>query len=97
MFSIFETAVAMSCFPFMNKNFGILGFVSERTCETAVVLVGMREHNALNIRNPKTHRSQAGAQRLDCFFGFRTSVDNCDGVLGDEVDIDRTDVERGWE
>ena len=31
------------------------------------------------------------------FFGFRASVDEGDRIFRDQVDVNRSDVERAWE
>ena len=59
-----------------------------------MVLVGVGKDYATNVRDQKPGPSQTLAQSRRSFFGLGPGVDDCDRILGDQVDVDGADVER---
>src|SRR5205085_8832507 len=97
MLFILETTMTMTSLPIVNKHFCVLGFVAERLGESTVIFVGVSKDYAAKIGDEKTGASQTRAQCFDCFFGFRSGVDDRQRILSNHVDVDRTDVERRWQ
>jgi hypothetical protein len=58
-----------------------------------MVLMRVGEHDAANVGDRKSGALQSGAQSCNGCFGLWTSVDDRDWIFGDQIDIDRADVE----
>src|SRR5438045_1217145 len=97
MFFILQPAVTMTSLPVVNEDFCVLCFITQRLCESTVIFVCVREYDATEVRYEKTGFAQPCAQCFDGFFGLRTSVDNRQRIFGNQVDVDRPDVERRWQ
>src|SRR5258705_13608756 len=96
MLLILQPAVAMTGFPLVNKDLSILRFVAQRAREPTMILMSMRKNNAAEAGNKKPRRTQPRSQRVDGLLGLRTGIDDGEWILGNQIDIYRTDVERGW-
>src|ERR1041385_4231929 len=94
MFFILQTTVTMTSLPIVNEHFRILCFVTEGLRETTVIFVCVSENDAAKVRDEKTGFTQTRAQCFDCFFGFGSGVDDRQRIFGDQVDVDRTNIER---
>ncbi len=94
MLFIFETAVTMTSLPIVNKHFRILRFVAQRSRESAMIFVCVREHDATEVGNEKAGVAQTRAQCFDRLFRLRSRVDDRQRIFSDQVDVNRTDVER---
>src|SRR5437868_14827099 len=94
MLFIFETTVPMTSLPIMNKHLRVLRLVAERLREPAVIFVCVSEDDTAKIGNEKTGASQSRPQCFDCFFGFRSGVDDRQRIFSDHVDVHSTNIER---
>src|SRR5712692_6090688 len=89
-----KTPGAMTRFPSMHEYLRVFCFIAQRARQTAMVFMRMGEHDAANVGDRKSGALESGAQSCRGFFGLWASVDDRDWIFGDQIDIDRPDVER---
>src|SRR5713226_5154582 len=89
-----QTPGAVTGFPSMHKHLCILRFVAQRARQTAMVFMRVGKDDASNVGDSKSGALESVAQSCNGFFGLRASVDDGDWIFGNEIDIDRADVER---
>jgi len=53
----------------------------------------MRQHNAANVRNADARFSEPIAERFVSLFGLGPGIDQRDGIFGNQIDVDRSNVE----
>src|SRR5688500_5946529 len=94
MFVILKPAVTMARFPVVYNHFSVLRFVAQRLPESAMIFVGVSQYDATEIGNEEAGGAQAGAQCVDRCLRLRSGVDDRDRIFGDQVDVNRTNVER---
>jgi hypothetical protein len=87
----------MARLPIVNKHFRVLRFVAQRSRESAVIFVCVREYDAAEVGNEETGFAQSFSQRFNRLFRLRSGVDDRQRIFGDQVDVYRTDVERRWQ
>src|SRR5258705_1455059 len=97
MLLILQPAVAMTGFPLVNKDLSILRFVAQRAREPTMILMSMRKNNAAEVGNKKPRSTQPRTQRIDSLLGLGTGIDDSEWILGKQIDVNLTNVERGWE
>jgi hypothetical protein len=79
----------------MHEHHGFLGLIAQGTRQPAVILMRVRQDDAANIGNAKPGASQPFAQSLRGLFRLRPRINQRHRVFGNEVAINRPDVERG--
>ena len=97
MFFILEAANTMACLPRVHQHFRILRLIAHGAREPAVVLMRVGEHDATDVGDTNAGLAQTFMERVVGFFGFWTGVDQGYRIFRNQVDVDRTDVERRWE
>ena len=93
MLVILKASYAMSRLPPVNQDFRILRLITKRASEAAMILVRVRQHYAAYVRDAKARTAQPFAQSFRCLFRLRPGINQRDGVFGNEVAVDRPDVE----
>src|SRR5713101_4111224 len=88
-----KTPGAMTGFPSMHEHLRVLRFIAQRASQTAMVFMRVRQHDASNVGDRKSCALEFVAQSCNGFNGLRASVDDGDWIFGNEIDIDRADVE----
>src|SRR5258705_3722819 len=97
MLLILQPAVAVTGFPLVNKNLSILRFVAQAAREPTMILMSMCKNNAAEVGNKNPRSTQPRTQRVDSLLGLGTGIDDSEWILGNQIDVYRTDVEWGWE
>ena len=88
-----QSAKEMPGFPFVDEYLSVFGFVTYSFCETAMVLMGVREHNASNVRQLHTDPSKLFDQSAICIVGFWPDIYQRERIFLYEVNIHVTDIE----
>ena len=89
-----KTPGAVTGFPSMHEHLRVLRFIAQRTRQTAMVFMRVGKHDAANVGDRKSGALEFVAQSCHGFFGLWAGVDDRDWIFGNEIDIDRPDVER---
>src|SRR5258705_8766556 len=97
MLLVLEPAVPMTSFPLVNKDLGILRFVAQRAREPTMIIMSMRKNNPPEAGNKKPRSTQPRTQRVDSLLGLGTGIGASEWILGNQIDVYRANVERGWE
>src|SRR2546421_9815352 len=85
----------MTGLPAVHENSGLLRLIAQRPRHAAMIFVRVRKHDAPDIRNRDSRIAQSGSQNVDGFFSLGSGVDQSNGIVFDEIDVDGTDVEGG--
>ena len=85
----------MTGFPTVHEYPGLLRLIAQRPRQAAMIFVRVRKHDAPDVRNRDARMPQSCAQSVDGFFGFRSCVNQSNGIFFDEIDVDGADVEGG--
>src|SRR5437764_9978466 len=84
----------MTGLPAVHENSGLLRLIAQRPRQAAMIFMCVRKHDAPDVRNRDPRMPQSCSQNVDGFFSLGSGVDQGDGLVFDEIDVDGTDVER---
>ena len=73
------------------------GGAGQHAGEADVVHVLVGEDDSLDLFDLPAQRAKPFAERLECQSRVGTGIDESQGVVFDQVEVDRADQERGWD
>ena len=93
MLFILKPPDAMPCLPPMHENFRFLCLVAQRLRQPAVIFMRVRQDNSSNVGDAKPCAPQTFSESFDSLFRLRPGVNQRHRVFGNQIAVDRTDVE----